>query len=376
MDSGSIISVATGIKPGLMTFTGGFDLTDVSGIEQGYDEREAALEMSNLFRTDHYCVVLQSGDMPAAMERLTWHLDDPRVGMCHQNWYVSKLASRYVKVCLSGAGGDELFGGYPWRYRHISGAADFMECDRLNFTYWHRILPLNELPQLFAPELQHYKRGAFQRFSEVMADAPEWNPALSSHDNMLQRLLYFEFKTFLHGILKVEDAVSMAHGLETRVPFLDNDLVDLAWRLPPGLKINTRRLQKHSGNYIASSDGKRILRQSMKNYLPKKFTRQPKKGFSPPDENWFRGPSMDYIKSILLDKRTIERPWFNQHFLKAKLDEHFNGIRNHRLFIWSLLNFEWLQRHFIDQQNNRKPHGIFGSETAMECISRDHSAAL
>lgn len=363
MDSGSIIAVATKTLPGLMTFTGGFDLTNVSGIEQGYDEREAAEELSCLFQTDHHSVVLQSGDMPAAMEALTWHLDDPRVGMCHQNWYVSKLASRFVKVCLSGVGGDELFGGYPWRYRHAINAKDFRECDKLNFSYWHRSIPCKEMSKLFVPELQQYQDRAFQRFSDVMTDAPGWQDELSPQDNMLQRLLYFEFKTFLHGILRVEDAVSMAHGLETRVPFLDNDLVDLAWKLPPSLKINTLQLQKHATSYIESADGKRILRQAMKNYLPEEFIKQPKQGFSPPDENWFRGPSMDYIKSVLFDKQTTERSWFDQTFLQAKLDEHFKGIHNHRLFIWSLLNFEWLQRHFIDQQDNRKFHGFIGSET-------------
>jgi asparagine synthase (glutamine-hydrolysing) len=87
----------------------------------------------------------------------------------------------------------------------------------------------------------------------------------------------------------------------------------------------------------------------MSRYLPDEFIRQPKQGFSPPDENWYRGPSMEYIKSILLDTAAARRPWFSQRFIRQKLAEHFEGRRNHRLLIWSLLSFEWLQRHYQDR---------------------------
>ena len=86
----------------------------------------------------------------------------------------------------------------------------------------------------------------------------------------------------------------------------------------------------------------------MERYLPKEFVHQHKQGFSPPDENWYRGPSMDYIKSILFDRRTLRRPWFDQEFVETKLNEHFEGKQNHRLLIWPLLSFELLQRHFLD----------------------------
>src|SRR5262249_11314063 len=71
-------------------------------------------------------------------------------------------------------------------------------------------------------------------------------------------------------------------------------------------------------------------------------------GFSPPDENWYRGPSLDYIKEILSDRCTLQRPWFDQAFVDRCLDEHVTGRRNHRLLIWSLLSFEWIQRHYAD----------------------------
>lgn len=349
MDSGSIVSVAGRSIPRMMTFTGGFDLTNVDGIEQSYDEREIAESLSYLLQTEHYAVVLHAGDMPSAMEKITWHVDDPRVGMCHQNWYVAKLASRFVKVCLAGAGGDELFAGYPWRYRPALGAKSFEELDRSYFCYWNRLLSPDEVCSLFIPEIQRYYEKTWQSFQHVMSDAPPWQSDLSSFDNLLQRALFFEFKTFLHGFLIIEDRMSMAHSLETRVPFLDNDLVDLAWRLRPTLKLAANGLEDISNNhYFESTEGKAILRKAMQNYLPKEFLHQKKQGFSPPDENWYRGPSMAYIKEILLDKRAKSRPFFNQKFVQAKLEEHFQGKRNHRLLIWSLLSFEWINRHYLD----------------------------
>jgi asparagine synthase (glutamine-hydrolysing) len=350
MDSGSIVAVAGRSIPRLMTFTGGFDLTNVDGIEQGYDEREIAEKLSYLLQTEHYAVVLHAGDMPAAMEKITWHVDDPRVGMCHQNWYVAKLASRFVKVCLAGAGGDELFAGYPWRYINGTGAADVNEFDRAYYRYWHRLLPPEELPHLFVAEFRQYYQNTWESFQSVMSGAPPLQEELSNFDNLLQRALYFEFKTFLHGFLIIEDRLSMAHSLETRVPFLDNQLADLAWKLTPTLKLKAERLRDNANSsYFQSAEGKAILRSAMHDYLPKEFLYQPKQGFSPPDENWYRGPSMDFIKEILYDQRTRQRPFFEQDFVRERLDEHFQGKRNHRLLIWSLLSFEWLQRHYIDQ---------------------------
>jgi asparagine synthase (glutamine-hydrolysing) len=353
MDSGSIVSVAGRSIPRLLTFTGGFDLTNVNGIEQGFDERRIAEKLSYLLQTEHYDVVLHAGDMPAAMERITWHMDDPRVGMCHQNWYVAKLASKFVKVCLAGAGGDELFGGYPWRYRPAFETEDVEAFDRAYLSYWHRLLPKEELPGLLVPELADRLDIAPVRYQQVMAGAPEPDPRLSHLENTIQRALYFEYKTFLHGFLVTEDRISMAHSLETRVPFLDNALAELSWRLPPSLKVDTERLGKKASQapgvgHIQSADGKKVLRRAMESFLPPEFTQQKKQGFSPPDENWFRGPSMDYIKAILYDRRALERPWFDQGFVRARLEEHFEGQRNHRLLIWSLLSVEWLQRHFID----------------------------
>jgi asparagine synthase (glutamine-hydrolysing) len=350
MDSGSIVSVAGRSIPRLSTFTGGFDLANVNGIEQGFDEREMAEKLSFLLGTEHYAIVQHAGDMPAAMEKITWHMDDPRVGMCHQNWYVSKLAGRMVKVCLTGAGGDELFAGYPWRYRHILNHDSPGGNGDAYYRFWNRLLPPEQLAPLFAiDDFSDAAQRARQNFQKILCEAPAPHEELTPAENALQRALYFEFRTFLHGYLVTEDHISMAHSLESRVPFLDNDLANMAWGIRPKWKFDLDAQERNGGGHIKSSDGKQILRRAAENFLPREFTQQHKQGFSPPDENWYRGPTMDYIKSILYDPSTLERPWFDQASVQVRLEDHFTGRHNNRLLIWSLLSFEWLQRHWVDQ---------------------------
>ncbi|MFH1021913.1 MAG: asparagine synthase (glutamine-hydrolyzing) [Planctomycetota bacterium] len=351
MDSGSIVSVAGRSIPRLLTFTGGFDTTNVDGIEQGFDERKMAERLSYILQTEHYDVVLHAGDMPAAMERLTWHLDDPRCGMCHQGWYAAKLASRFVKVCLAGGGGDELFGGYPWRYRLFMDVANDDEFEKTAFQYWHRLLPPDRLEKLFTADTRPHMDGARERFRAMLKGAPAPIPHLDRASNMLRRAFYVDYSTFLHGLLIVEDRLSTAHSLETRVPFLDNDLAAFALSIPPGLKVDltgTRRKRDHA--HMETAEGKQILRSAMERFLPPEYTRQKKQGFSPPDANWYRGPSMQYIKDILYDPKTRARPWFDPECTHKTLEEHFAGQHNHRLLIWSLLSLEWLQRHFVDKR--------------------------
>lgn len=346
MDSGSIVAVAGRQIPRLHTFTAGFDLTNVNGIEQGFDERRLAEQLSFLLQTEHYDVVLHAGDMPAAMEQIAWHMDDPRVGMCHQNWYVAKLASKFVKVCLAGTGGDELFAGYPWRYRACIGAASEDAFAQQLFRYWHRLLPPEEMPGLFHPDLRDQLERPREAFLEVLDGCRGHAATGSELERRLDTVLRFEFKTFLNGLLVTDDRISMAHGLESRVPFLDNSLSELAWSLPAAAKISRASLSKSGPLHLDSAEGKKVLRQAMQEFLPAEFLHQRKQGFSPPDANWYRGPSVDYIRCILSDEQSRSRPWFDQRRVEALLEEHFQGKRNHRLLIWSLLSFEWAQRHF------------------------------
>ena len=119
MDSGSIAAIASQHVPRLTTFTCGFDMSEVTGVEANYDERRDAEMMANAFKTEHYEQVINAGDLSWSLPKVVHHLEDLRVGMSYPNYYISRLASKFVKVCLQGTGGDELYGGYPWRYYRV-----------------------------------------------------------------------------------------------------------------------------------------------------------------------------------------------------------------------------------------------------------------
>jgi asparagine synthase (glutamine-hydrolysing) len=165
--------------------------------------------------------------------------------------------------------------------------------------------------------------------------------------------LYFEAKTFLHGLLVVEDKLSMAHGLETRVPFLDNDLVDFAMRCPVGLKLNNlndviRINENEPGDkrgkyFLKTSDGKQILRDAMRAYIPQDIATGVKQGFSAPDASWFKGESIDYVRKQLLDGAPRIYTYLDRETAHGLVNEHLAGQHNRRLFIWSLLSVEnWI----------------------------------
>ncbi|MCB2108371.1 MAG: asparagine synthase (glutamine-hydrolyzing) [Rhodobacteraceae bacterium] len=354
MDSGSLTALAAQQSPYIKTFTVGFDLSSASGIELGFDERRKAEYMSYVFRTEHYEMVLKAGDMERCLADLTWHLEEPRVGQSYPNYYAARLASKFSTVVLAGTGGDELFGGYPWRYYRALGAVDFETYVDQYYSYWQRLIAASDLGRVFKPvwkDVSHVStrdifRGVFQHHAEN----------LTRPEDYINHSLYFEAKTFLHGLLTVEDKLSMAHSLESRVPFLDNDLVDFAQSTPvrsklsqfddvvrinenePGLKTQ-RYFQK-------TNDGKILLRQVMKRYIPEQVADDTKQGFSAPDASWFRGESIDFVKDVLMNGNAKIYDFLDQTAVRDLVSEHLNGKTNRRLLIWSLLNVEEFIRQF------------------------------
>lgn len=348
MDSGSITAIAAKSFPNLKTFTCGFDLSSASGIELGFDERTKAEAMSYKFKTEHYEMVLKAGDMERVLPKLAWHLEEPRVGQSYPNYYAAQLASKFVKVVLSGAGGDELFGGYPWRYYRAVNNDDFEHYIDKYYLYWQRLVDNRYLKQIFVPiwkDLEHvWTRDIFRNvFRHHQGD-------LDTPEDYINHSLYFEAKTFLHGLLVVEDKLSMAHGLECRVPFLDNDLVDFAMRCPVRLKLNNlaevvRINENEPGDKQAkffqkSRDGKQILRDVMKRYIPENVTRYDKQGFSAPDASWFKGDSIEFVKRTLMNGNAHIYEFMDRSAVTALVQEHLSGTQNRRLLIWSLLNVE------------------------------------
>lgn len=366
MDSGSINAVAVRHLSRLTTFTGGFDLSSASGLELGFDERRNAEILANLFKTEHYEVVMHAGDMEYALPKLIWHLEDLRVGQSYPNYYVARLAGRFVKVVLSGAGGDELFGGYPWRYYRALNSTGREEYLKKYYQFWQRLVPDEHKSRLFNPETLHRIGGhsAFEIFRSVFS---EWKGQFKSNEDYINASLYFELKTFLHGLLVVEDKLSMAHSLETRVPFLDNDLVDLAGRIPVRYKLRnletTIRMDENIPGKrviyeLETNDGKAVLRRAMSRLIPREIVERAKQGFSAPDATWFRGESIDYINRLLRSPKAAMYEFLEPQYVREVLDEHCSGRVNHRLLIWSLLSFESWCRCFMQELHGAE--GLFG----------------
>jgi len=169
--------------------------------------------------------------------------------------------------------------------------------------------------------------------------------------------LYFEARTFLHGVLLVEDKLSMAHGLEARVPFLDNDLVDFAMRVPVRLKlgnlgetarINENEIGRKTEHYFGRTrDGKLLMRQVMAQFVPQDVSEGVKQGFSAPDASWFKGESIDYVRRRLLQGQPRIYDFLDRSTISRLVGEHTNGEHNRRLLIWSLLNLESWCEEFL-----------------------------
>jgi asparagine synthase (glutamine-hydrolysing) len=348
MDSGSITAVAARQLPFMRTFTVGFDLSSASGVELGFDERASAEHMSYLFKTEHYEMVLKAGDMERCLPRLAWHLEEPRVGQCYPNFYAAKLASKFVKVVLSGTGGDELFAGYPWRYYRAVVNDDFEQYVHKYFGFWQRLVSAETLPKILAPVWDRARdvepldifRGVFKQHAEKFTRPEDY----------VNHSLYFEAKTFLNGLLTVEDKLAMAHGLESRVPFLDNDLVDFAMKLPARVKLGNltevARLNENepggkAERYFAQTrDGKLILRRMMASHIPETIAGGQKQGFSAPDASWFKGESIDYVRRRLMNGGAAIYEFLDATTVRSLIDDHLEGRNNRRLFIWSMLNLE------------------------------------
>ena len=208
-------------------------------------------------------MVMHAGDMAWVLPELVWHLEDLRVGMCYQNHYIARLASKFVTVALAGTGGDELFAGYPWRYGLVEDADDPAEFERRHYDYWTRLVPdADKQRLLLAGDLGDDPVGApLEAYRAAIAPAADLDPAT--------RALYFEAKTFLHGLLVVEDRVSMANSLEARVPFLDNELVEIALQ------------DSGRGCSTTPRPGSAILREAMNGLLPEEVLEKREAGLQP-----------------------------------------------------------------------------------------------
>ena len=215
-------------------------------------------------------------------------------------------------------------------------------------------MPNNLLEKVFVKKSNHqyFKDESEQIFKNA------FNPTgteLVTKEDFVNQSLEFEYRTFLHGLLIVDDKLSMAHRLEVRVPFLDNDLVNLALKITVHMKLNNffsspppiKNTFDPTRMDNRTNEGKAILRTVLSSYMPTEYTKQNKQGFSGPDATWFRRESLPFIEKLLLDQNSRISQYVRREFTSDVLQQHRSVKYNHRLLIWSLLSFEMWLRNFI-----------------------------
>ena len=359
MDSGSLSVLASKHVKRLYTFTAGFEMSEVNGIEKGFDERIDAELTANFIKSEHYEQVINAGDLKWSLPKVVWHLEDLKVGMSYPNYYISRLASKFVKVCLQGTGGDELYGGYPWRYYRVFKSINQKSYFDNYYGFWQRLVDDKQKNELFQDDI--FSKIDVNKPREIFEKVFTFNQKLkyNSAEEHIQNSLYFEIKTFLPGLLLVGDKLAMANGLEERFPFLDNELVNFAQKIPvkhklSGLELRKKINENEYGNkksiYSEFDDGKSVLRHAMKDFLPERIINRKKQGFSAPDESWYRGENAAYVKELLLGKNKAIHQFIKPSFIEKTIYEHCEKRINHRLLLWSLMNFEWWCRIFLNNE--------------------------
>jgi asparagine synthase (glutamine-hydrolysing) len=340
------------------TFTLGFDEGDI------YDDRAHARITAEKAGTIHHETVPCAEDLAAWLPRLMWFLDQPVAGPgLVPQFFVSRLAKQWVKVVLGGHGADEMIGGYARHYlwcldqhlaQRMTGGSlvssltlpDLLPGLRQLRSY----MPLVRL--LFAdgvggdPASRYFALIRRQRGLDAVFH-PEFIASLGGYDpydtyreifdrhpraELLNRVLYFETTATLPALLQVEDRMSMACSLESRVPFLDRRVAELVFRLPASVK-------------LAGGQTKAVLRRAMQGVVPGPILDRPDKiGFPVPLDVWRRGPLLGFVRDCLLDGRSTRRGLFRPGLLESAIADDSPATRQ----MWGLLSLETWFRTFVD----------------------------
>ncbi|MDT7603945.1 MAG: hypothetical protein QOF61_1942 [Acidobacteriota bacterium] len=346
----------------------------VAFAEREANELEYARIVARAFKTDHHEIIVSPEDFWGALPQLIWHEDEP---LAHPSsvalYFVSLLASRHVKVVLTGEGSDEMLAGYD-RYRKTIynlalGAryhATMPAAVRRAVARGVERLPAasrarHKLRRTFlslTPDIESIYFDNFAVFPRAMQRellTPEAKERAGSSDpyaeitrylestdarTLLGRLLYADIKTYLHELLMKQDQMSMAASVESRVPFLDHKLVEYTARLPERLKLR-------------GWTTKYILRRSMRDVLPEAILKRRKMGFPVPIGAWFRGAYTHVLDEYVLGERARSRGLFDDGFVRRIVELHRAGVEDHTERLWSLVNFEMWQRRFIDGEEPR-----------------------
>lgn len=360
LDSGLILSEMN--RQGLHdvpAFTIGFE-------DPSFDETARAAAIARRCHARHIVRQLTVDDVLESLPDITAAMDEPLGDpSAIPTWWLSQLAGTSVKVALSGDGGDELFGGYPTYLAHRWATA----YDRVPETIRRAIttppgirqLPVSHRHMSWDFKLNRFLRGAGRPAVErhylwmgsfgpterdalwVPGMAPP-RPAMSWPAHMpsgngrsgdpAEDAMALDRRTYLpDDLLAKVDRMSMAHGLEIRVPLLDHTIVEFAARLPATL-------------HVRQWQTKILIRRLLSTRLPRQILQHPKKGFGVPMASWLCGPLRPLATAFLAPDRVARRGLWNPAYVQQLLQEHWGRVRNHAKPLWTLLAFElWAQHH-------------------------------
>ena len=363
VDSGVVASLAARRHGSALTgFTGKFSLGPA------YDESGYARDVAAAGGFPLHEVAITERDFVETLPGLVYHLDEPVAGPgSFPQFVVSRLASRHRKVVLGGQGGDEVFGGYA-RYliayfeQCLKAAIDgTMNSGHFIVTY-ESILPNLESLREYKPLLQEFWRdglfedldrryfrlidrgggqggevrwqvlGSYQPFETFQEIFRGSNVGKESY---FDSMTHFDYKTLLPALLHVEDRVSMAHGLESRVPLLDHRLVELAATIPSSIKFRDGRM-------------KHVFRAAVDGLLPASVSgRRDKMGFPVPLHEWLKAPgaARAFARDVLSSDRAFGRDLIDNRLVVERLDTEPRFGRK----LWGLLCLELWQQTFHDR---------------------------
>ncbi len=363
VDSSAVVALMSELsdRP-VKTFSIGFD-------EKNYNELDYARVIAKRFNTEHHEFIVKP-DVLSILQKLIWHYNEPfGDSSCIPTYYVANMARKHVTVVLNGDGGDESFAGYE-RYIAFKFSeqlklipktalkAAYFGLNKINLVFnnketaqfskictfinilasYDKKYVYPRLISYFTPEekeklySQGFRRNIENGYSfDFLADIIEGFKKYSAVD----RVMAADILTYLPEDLLVKmDIAAMANSLEGRSPFLDHKVMELAARIPDGLKLK---------GVIT----KYILKKSMKGIVPDEILTRNKMGFGVPLAKWFRSDLKGFIQEILLSDEFIKRGFFNKEFIEKLLADHISHKQNNSHKIWALLNFELWHRMFI-----------------------------
>lgn len=357
VDSSAVVGMMSQIlEKRVKTFSIGFN-------EDSFNELKFARIAAKHFDTEHHEFIV-TPDLVEIVDDLVWHFDEPFAdSSALPTFMVSKLAREFVTVVLSGDGGDELFAGYT-RYaidRKRSVLEKLPEFVRRNILqkmgeklphgakgknylynisldavsrYIDNVSHFGKLKKdaLYAADFLNGANGDFGKGAGIYQKIAE---SVSSK-NPIDKLLYLDSKTYLPSdILTKVDRMTMANSLEARAPLLDHKLIEFVTKIPARLKLK-------------GAETKYIFKKAMNEIVPREILYREKQGFGVPINEWINSRLKEKINATLLEKRTLERGYFEKRYIETLLNEHRRQRRDHSHALWILWMLELWHRKFVD----------------------------